>query len=227
VRLGPTGILNKEKWTPESANALAHFFQLVEVIGNSDWLKSTLSIGSPEVAGSPPWINSFECPDLAQTYSILPPIRQLYEEDDALNCACNVYLRHVNNARKQWWIKQTKKMFNRYLKSVPTPLSIDAYSVKDFLKLVAYGAGLIHYGKTEAQSKQNFKDVLSRHCQEWVIFIFLVYCRDLYGYANRIYFVLGQDYENWLSAEGCQPPDLVFLKQLFASSPLRTDKGPK
>jgi hypothetical protein len=160
----------------------------------------------------------------AQVYSILLPIRQLYSEDEAYNYACKQYLRYASDDRKRWWIEQTKKMFNRYLNSVPAPLAIDAYRVRDLLDLVSYGAGLVHYGKSDAQTKQNFKDVLSRHCREWVIFNFLTYCRELYGYANRIYFVLRQDYENWISAEGCQPPDLVFLKRLFASSPLPTDR---
>ena len=44
LRLGPTGMRRKEQWTVESANALAHFFQLVEVIGNSEWLQADLSM---------------------------------------------------------------------------------------------------------------------------------------------------------------------------------------
>src|SRR5262249_45269282 len=124
LRLGPTEMLRKELWTTETANTLAHFFQLVEVIGSSDWLKSELSINTP-ASGS--WINSFHCPDLGQMYSVLLPIRQLYSEDEVFNNACNSYLRHVQDERKRWWLEETKREFNAYLKSMPRPYAIENY----------------------------------------------------------------------------------------------------
>jgi hypothetical protein len=46
----------------------------------------------------------------------------------------------------------------------------------------------------------------------------------LYSYANHAYFVLRQDYEQWISAGGCQRPDLVFMRGLFSSHRLRGDE---
>ncbi len=197
LRLGPTGITRKDQWSTESANTLAHFFQLVEVIGTSGWLKSRLAISTPASSGSPPWINSFECPDLGQTYSILLPIRQLCASDDAFNRACKIYLRHVNDERKRWWIEETKRNFNAYLRSVPRPHAIENYTVGELLDLVMYGAGLIHYANSDSQLRQNFKKALTHNRREWVIFNFLMCCRELYGYTNHAYFVLRQDYEQW------------------------------
>jgi hypothetical protein len=223
LRLGPTGICRKEQWSTESANALAHFFQLVEVIGTSEWLKSDLSIGTPAFSGIAPWINSFQCPDLGQMYSILLPIRQLYASDDAFNHACNVYMRFAKDDRKRRWIKETKKCFNAYLDSVAQPHAVDSYTVRELLDLVMYGAGLVHYAQTNPQTRQHFQDAITRHHRECVIFTFIMYCREVYRYGTHAYFVLRQDYENWLAAEGCQPPDLVFLRGLFASHRLRGD----
>jgi hypothetical protein len=223
LRLGPVGIVRKELWTVESANALAHFFQLVEVIGTSDWLKSALSISTPTASGIHPCVNSFECPSLGQMYSILLPVRQLYASDNAFNHACKVYLRHVEDERKRWWVGQTHKMFNAYLESVPSPHAIENYKVRELLDLVMYGAGLVHYSQSKPETRQHFKDAVTRHQREWVIFTFIMYCRELYSYANRAYFILRQDYEYWLSAEGCRPPDLLFMRGLFTSHRLRPD----
>jgi hypothetical protein len=156
-------------------------------------------------------------------YSILLPIRQLYASDSAFNQACKVYLRHVNDERKRWWIEETKKNFNAHLDSVPRPHAIENYTVRQLLDLVMYGAGLVHHAKSDPVTIQNFKEAVTRNKREWVIFNFVMYCQQLYGYANHVYFVLRQDYEQWLTTEGCQPPDLVFLKGLFSSQPLRTD----
>ena len=89
LRLGPTELQRQELWGVDSANAIAHFFQLVEVIGSGEWLKSELEISTGGRSG-PGGINSFKCPDLGQMYSILLPIRQLYASDDAFNHACNI-----------------------------------------------------------------------------------------------------------------------------------------
>ncbi len=223
LRLGPVGIVRKELWDTDAANTLAHFFQLVEIIGNSEWLKARLSINTPASPASAPWINSFQCPDLSQMYSILLPIRQLYANDNALNNACNVYLRHIGDERKRRWVKETKKEFNAFLERVPQPHTIEGYTVRKLVDLVMYGAGLVHYDQSNRQAKQDFKDAVTRHHREWVIFLFIMHCQELYSYANRLYFVLRQDYEHWLATEGCQPPDLVFMRGLFESHRLRPD----
>src|SRR5258707_638190 len=159
-------------------------------------------------------------------YSILLPIRQLYASDEAFNHACNVYMRFVKDDRKRAWIKETKKCFNSYLESVPKPDAVDGYTVRQLLELIMYGAGLVHYDQTDPQTRQNFKDAVTRHHREWVIFTFIMCCRELYRYANHAYFVLRQDYEDWLTTESCQPPDLVFLRGLFVSHRLRgTEKA--
>jgi len=214
LRLGPTGIQRKEAWNVQSSNTLAHFYQLVEVIGNSDWMKIPVCINT---SGDSRNINSFECPNLSQLYAILLPFRQLYSNDDALNHACKVYLRHTADERKRDWVKANKNAFNGFLDSAPKPHNIEQYSVRQLLDLVMYGAGLIHYSQSERQTKQDFKDILAKHPRERVIFTLIWYCHQLYGYANRLYFVLRQDHHHWLTVEGCAPPDLVFMHQLFES----------
>ena len=69
---------------------------------------------------------------------------------------------------------------------------------------------------------QNFKDAIIRHKREWVIFNFWMSCQ--YGYANHAYFVLRQDYELWISLEGCQALDLVIMSGLFTRHGLREGK---
>ena len=217
LRLGPTGMRRKEQWTVESANALAHFFQLVEVIGNSEWIRSDLSILSSASVGTPSWINSFQCPNLGQTYSILLPIRQLYASDEAFNRSCNTYMRHVGDDRKLGWIKERKKIFNSYLDSIPGPFSISGLKVQELLNLVMYGAGLAHYSETPEHVRQDFKRVMTENPREKVVFAFVMSCREIYSHANCIYHVFRQDYEHWMQTEGIASPDLIYLVGLFRS----------
>jgi hypothetical protein len=217
LRLGPTGMERRDLWKTDSANTLAHSFQLVEVIGTSEWLNRTLSITTPGHTGSPQSVNSFECPDLGQMYAVLLPIRQLYAEDDAFNRACKVYLTHVQDERKHAWVKEMKRTFNKHLDSSSGPLTVQNHTVRQLLDLVMYGAGLVHYSKSARESVENFKQALENQPRERLAFAFIASCRFLYGFANNVHVVLRQDYEHWLSNLGCQQPDLVFLRDLFAS----------
>ncbi len=217
LRLGPTGMRRNEQWTVESANSLAHFFQLVEVIGNSEWLKSELSISCPVFKGQPPGINSFQCPTLGDMYSILLPIRQLYASDDAFNRSCNTYMRHVGDDRKFAWVRERKRIFNRYLDARPSPISVSGLKVRELLALLMYGAGLVHYSETPEQVRKNFKKVMTENARERVVFAFVWSCRQIYSYANNVYHVLRQDYEHWMQTEGIASPDLIYLVGLFRS----------
>ena len=225
LRLGPTGMRRKEQWTVESANALAHFFQLVQVIGNSEWLRADLSIDSSVPVGQPSWVNSFQCPNLGYTYSILLPIRQLYAADEAFNRSCNTYMRHVGDDRKLAWIKERKKTFNGYLDSIPGPFSISGLKVRELLNLIMYGAGLVHYAETPESVRQDFKRVMTENPREKVVFAFVMSCREIYSHANNAYHVFRQDYEHWMQTEGISSPDLIYLVGLFRSHQDRTTSG--
>lgn len=229
LRLGPCGIAHKEVWTVETANTLAHFFQLVEIIGSGDWLKRRLSIGMPAGPGGPSSgasIHSFECPDLAHIYSILLPFRQLYAADRAFINATDAYLWHAQDERKKTWIRHQRDSFNAYLASAPRPHAIENYNVQQLFEIVMYGAGLIHYAKTKPAIKQAFHEVMSKNHREWVVFTFLMGCRQLFGYASHAYYVMVQDFQHWTKNEGCQAPDLVFQRKLFASHALRGESEP-
>jgi len=78
LRLGLSPIVRKELWTTETANTLAHFLQLIEMIGSSPWLKQKLSIGTNSFHDSNSSVYSFECPTLNGMSGILIPYRQLY-----------------------------------------------------------------------------------------------------------------------------------------------------
>jgi hypothetical protein len=217
LRLGPAPIVQAELWNAETANTIAHFLQLVEVIGTSDWLKSNLSIGA---ASGSDRIHSFECPDLGQMYSVFLPIRQLYAQDKAFDHACKLYLKHVGDPRKHAWVKHAKRRFHSQLQSVmPGPFQAGNQTVKDLLDTVLYGAGLVHYHQSDAAAKQSFKRLLAQYPRELVIFRFIMCCRDIYGCALAAYQVLRQDFEHWTTTGLAHPPDLKFLRGLFSSFP--------
>jgi hypothetical protein len=231
LRLGPTGIRRKEQWTVESSNAFAHFFQLVQVIGSSEWLQVDLSMTSsgpfwqPRPGGESSGISSFQCPNLGHTYSILSPIRQLYASDEAFNRTCNTYMRHVSDDRKLAWIKERKKMFNRYLDSIPSPFSVSGLKVRELLDLLIYGAGLVHYAETPERVRQDFKRVMTENPREKVVFAFVMSCREIYSHANSVYHVFRQDYQHWIQTEGIASPDMIYLVSLFRSHEDRSTRS--
>lgn len=221
LRLGPSAMHRQAEWKLETANAIAHFLQLVEIIGTGPLARTEVSISTPGGFGASEWINDFSCPDLSSVYSFLLPIRQLYSEDHAFGHAINAYLRHVADERKKAWIGEVRKSFNKYLESTPHPFMIDNLTVRQMLEVVMYGAGLIHYAKSDPQLKQRFREVISHNHRETIIFAFLMCCHHLYCFAAQAYYVLLQDFRHWTDHERHQKPDIIFLQGLFASHNLR------
>lgn len=219
LRLGPTGIVRKDSWSVETANAIAHFLQLVDVIGISGWLKSELSISYEGMSTTPKDVKEFRCPNLGQVYSVLLPIRQLYASDHVFNRAIKGYLRHASDERKRWWIEGTKRKFNALLGSIPQPATIENHTVQKLLDIVIYGAGLVHFHETDLETKGNFNAAVTKYPREWLTFVFLSCCYQLYHCANAAYHVIRQDFDHWITNEGCAPPDLVFMRALFSSRP--------
>lgn len=220
LRLGPSDIVRKELWDVETANTIAHYLQIVEVIGQGTWLDTELQFTLPGQSGKVP---NFQCPSLSHVYSVLLPIRQLYGDDQTFNKTIKLYLNHVQDDRKRWWIEETKKSFNSFLRSKQGHFAIDNYTVQQLLDLVLYGAGLVHYSRTPIETRVHFKEAIRKHSRERVIFVFLSNCRLLFNYAVQTYQVIAQDFHSWTTLRQCCKPDLLFVDSLFASRTQETD----
>ena len=82
--LGPSAIRDRAGWTIGTANSLANFMQVVELIYRSKWRTSPLQFpmrfGDKEVGDAVRAV----FPAMESTASVLPYFRQLYSEPDAL-----------------------------------------------------------------------------------------------------------------------------------------------
>jgi hypothetical protein len=222
MRLGPCGIRSAEAVTVQQANDIAHFLQLVEIIGNSNWRKNGSTITSTGGFSPQSPLANFACPNLSDTYVVLLPLRQLFFEDgaSAFGLAINAYRRVAADERKTLWIGHVRKSVDRYLQSKPMPPVLGDCSVSALLNAIMYGAGLIHWHRSTAQNKSLFAELVQKYKREWVVFVFTSCCQQLFGFAHQAYCVIRQDFEYW-RAEGLFPEsDIMKMTQLFDSHPL-------
>lgn len=214
LRLGPVGIREKDRWSVSCANDIAHFLHLVEQIAGSNWLHSPLSLESIPGNNDIKKIINFERPNAEATAAVVLPIRQLYSEDEAFNHACNWYLRHVADGRKHDWVNERKDGFNRCRESEPFPFNAWNRTTREVVDLFIYGTGLVHR-KADKDREAELREAASEYGREQVVIVFNVCCRNLCRYAFDVYHVIRQDFQHWITADGCVGPDKVFVQDLL------------
>jgi hypothetical protein len=219
LRLGPAGIKQKEKWTAEKANNVAHFLRIVERIARSEWYRSPLSIEyalqtpDPGVTLQANELLNWKHPSTRATREILLPVRQLYSNDDAFNFACNAYLQHVDHAGKQFWVKERKSMFNETRSTEPFVFQIENHTTQEVLDLLIYGCGEVHR-QSDDNTEERLKQALTKYGQPHIFVTFGFAVRGLIQYAFEVYPVIKQDFDHWIATEGIAGPDRVGLDEL-------------
>ncbi|MCH8047375.1 MAG: hypothetical protein IID44_27050 [Planctomycetes bacterium] len=210
LRLGPANIKERDQWTSDTADKIAHFLYVVDEIVKSDWVRGSLSI-SFQGSG----ITGFKHPGRDSTHDILFFVRQLLSEcDDVLNSACNAYLAHVDHMGKSWWVMATQSTFNNTRKSTVFPNLLDPYTVEEVIDMVTYGTGVTHR-KSRAKWEEKFPHILREHGRERVVFAFQAACRHLLSDAFRLAPVIEQDYRHWIDDQDCSTPDRVTFSELL------------
>lgn len=214
LRLGPSAIVRQEQWSVDSANDISHFLAVVRDIAKSCWLRAPLSMEFTGTLDDIQQILSLDAPDHEAAKGVVLPIRQLYSSDDVLNIACNVHLRHVGDERKRWWVQERKAAFNRHRRNPPHLSRLGECSTQEIIETVIYGSGIVHR-RSKANSEEDLRVLVSKHGRECVVMGFNCACRDLCHFAFDIYHVVKQDFEHWITNEGCAGPDTFTLDELI------------
>jgi hypothetical protein len=214
LQLGPCAIIRQEQWSVVGANDISHFLAVVRAIAESRWLKAPLSMEFTGTFGDIQQILSFDEPDREAVKAVVLPIRQLYSSDDILNIACKVYLRHVADERKRWWVQERKDAFNRHRDSPPHLSRLGEYSTQKIIETVIYGLGIVHR-RSKANSEEDLRILMNKHRRECVVMAFNCACRDFCRFAFDIYLVVKQDFEHWIRNEGCAGPNRITLDDVI------------
>lgn len=215
LRIGPVDQKNQSDWTIDKANTIAHFFEIIKLIYNSNWQKSPLSITSTALDSNKPQIVQ---PRVESTCSILLFFRQLYSTKDKLfENACEYYIEHASNDLKIAWVKERKNAFYALLNNAPFPFQITEYSTKEFIDVFLYGSGLIHPIGNNLRAQNKLKGLIKKYGKEKVAFTIHSCFRQLLGYAIDIYHVIKQDFDYWVKKKGYSGPHVVDVYELFRS----------
>jgi hypothetical protein len=220
LQLGPAKPKALDKWTVETANTIAHFFQVVDHIRTSSWMRSPLSmtlVGGEGVVSA-----AFPLPESA--FGVLVLFRQLCSfdsKDNLFNRATGAYLRHVDHPGKTWWVKSERTTFNTVLqRKPPVPFTDLTCSVKDVMDAFLYGARLMHSRPRDASTTQRLRDILSKTPREHLVMAYHSGMKFLLTHALTVYPVIKQDFLHWTAEVGLAKPDLIDIAHLLSSRQL-------
>jgi hypothetical protein len=222
MRIGPCGTRSAETISVKQANHMAHFLQLVEVIGNSNWRMERSTITATGGFSTQDRMPHFKCPSLSDTYAVLLPLRQLFFEGgkSAFGLAINSYKHVVCDERKILWMTHLHRRLKTTMRSSPAMPVLGECSVESLVNAIMYGAGLVHWHASEPRNKELFVEIVQKHRREWVVFAFTLSCQQLFGIAHQAYCVIRQDFEYWRATGLCPESDIMKMAHLFESHPL-------
>jgi hypothetical protein len=210
--IGPADPRCREGWSKGTANQFQHFFELVEQILRSNWLRTPVSMTFFRNEPNPV---KTVFPISEQTRSIALLFRQLCSKnsnDNLFNSTCDLYLKFCSAESKRQWVGYEKVQFSKTLTSPPTfPPSAVSLPVNEVLETIFYGAKIFHSNsKHNAESELN--NLIQVYGYDKLRFAFHGSLRSLLSHVHNVYFPMRQDYEHWL-AQGLERPDPPNLKE--------------
>ncbi len=216
IRFGPSRPKEREAWTIDTANTIAHFLQVTDHIQASRWFRSPLSITS---AGAGQIIDS-AFPSAESALGVLVLFRQLYSsnpEDDLFNRACGYYVRHVGNRGKAEFVKAEKKSFNSLLRKSP-PLSEKdvGCSTKDLLEAFLYGACIMHSRSRDKTNTKRLNSMLQKCPPQRLVMAFHSGMKYLLNHVLTVYPLVKQDFVHWVYQVGLCGPDIIDIAKLLS-----------
>jgi hypothetical protein len=214
LRLGNAEMVNRDKWTVDKSNSVAHFLEVVDCLARSRWVRSRTSYKSdPDEAGNQRIVD-FQRPDVLVMNSVLVFIRQLLSEGDRLfQLATDAYLFHVGDAGKKWFVTNERTQFNEILRKPTFLFNIGGKSGRELLYLFFYGFGLVH--RSDPEKAKEFREVIDAHGKEVVVMAIQSALQHLYGHAYNVAHIIHQDFSQWVTTQQCAPPDRVGIVDLL------------
>lgn len=228
LRLGPVSAANRGDWSIDKANTIAQFLDVVERIHASKWYRLPHSItrlghktkglqligtGFPDKPGSR--LLEAEFPDAEDTMSVLAYFRQLHAKDKLVKKACEAYIAHAGDERKQWWVSERQRSFESLICSVPWPYNTNGQSRRQIIRMFMYGAGLLHSSSKRGKDTAALDVFISQHGKNEAVMIFNSCLMDFLRVAATIHPVIHQDYHHWVNTDGLAAADRVSIPGLF------------
>jgi hypothetical protein len=214
LRLGPVSPREVSSWTVDNANAIGQFLDVVRRIHVSAWFHQPHSLTSVSTKDQVSELLEAIFPDDAATMSVLAYFRQLHGGDKLLLRACDVYLAHVGDGRKYWWIDERKKAFTNLVDSRPLPFSLVKMSRRDIVRMFMYGGGLLH-SESNRGDDVALQSFLTEHGKHKAVTIFNSCLMDFFRVAAGISRVIEQDFTHWISECGLAAPTRITIPDLF------------
>lgn len=210
TRLGACSIKDKQNWTVDKANDIAHYLDLCRRLANKRWFNEEMRLQtSPTV--------TLIFPDADATDSALLTIRQFFERrDDSFNQACKHYVEHASDGRKIAWVRHEQDKF-KALQSTACVPDLGGMSNKEVLELYAYGALRIHRCPNSKHLPQEFAQAVANYGRERVMFGVGAACKLMLSPALCAAPAIAQDYKYWVENEGCCDSTQNPLPQLFGN----------
>jgi hypothetical protein len=218
LEIGPTCMLAPEKWDVAKANTLFSFMQVIRVVSNSEWAKvrSSFTLQKDGASGQENVV-ARTFPDVGSMSAVLTLFRQLYGKDDLMNKACGIYLQHSSNGVKKTWIQLCHKRFNSFTTGSTPPLG--SIPVSRLFDIFLYSAGLVHAPASENETyRTQFSSLVAIHGREKIVMAINWAFWQTLGYATDAFHVIEQDYDAWLLAGTCVPPDMIDIFSLLKST---------
>jgi len=214
VKLGPVDPINTSTWTVEKANTIAQFLDVVRRIHASAWFRSPHSITSVASKSGGKELLEAIFPDDEDTMSVLAYMRQLHAGDRLLSKACEIYVAHVSDDRKVWWVNDIKRAFEASVDAQPAPFVTNGATRRQIVRMFMYGAGLLHSTSNHGD-EEALASFMSHHGTHQSIMIFNSCLMDFYRDAAVLHPVIQQDFDYWIRVSGLAPPSRITIPDLF------------
>jgi hypothetical protein len=220
LRLPPSEFVNRNAWTQEKSDMLAHFIQVAGQISRSSWMRAPcdFQVQGGKVLGSHfPTIEAF-------VYGTVY-FRQLYAGDKLFSSACNIYAKHAGDPLKVHWAKEELAAFERLLAA--NSFFFDNISLRDLIDAFLYGA-LIFHGpeKAHEKHKRRFQSMITRHPREELLYSLDLGMRNVCRHATDVSHLVYKDMAHWQHREWIPAPNVWWHSTLFGSSPPSTTGNP-
>lgn len=214
LRLGPVSAVNTNDWSIDKANTIAQFLDVVERIHVSDWYRSPRFITSLTHKTEESQLLEAGFPDDEDTMSVLAYFRQLHAADKLVTKACEAYIAHAGDGRKQWWVNERKDSFESLIDSPPMPYNTNGRTRRHIIQMFMYGAGLLHSSSNHGDDAA-LDAFISQHGKYESVMIFNSCLMDFFRVAATIHPVIHQDFHHWVNTDGLAAAARVTIQNLF------------
>jgi hypothetical protein len=205
--------VNRNTWTQNKLDLLAHFMQVGGQISRSSWMSTPFSLTDHGNSILESQLASVEAFVYAAVY-----FRQLYADDKLFSRVCDIYAKHVGNPLKVSWVKAAFAAFEQEL--VAPSFFFNDICLRDLSDAFLYGA-LVFHGPEKAyeKHKQRFQAMITQRSREELLYSLNVGMRSACSHAVAVSHLVYKELADWQNNRWISAPNVWWHSNLFESSP--------